>query len=74
MDRYEQLANGIVKQAATDYRRALAYLEKTPKGPAANLAKRTVSECERFFTGEWINVLTNVDGKSIMDRIKGEYL
>ena len=74
MDRYERLSNGIVEQAANDYRRALAYLKNTPKGPDVYLARRTVSECEKFFTGDWIKILTNVDGKSIMDRIKGEYL
>lgn len=73
MDRYQNLANGIVEQAASDYRRALKGLKNKPDDPDAYLWIKTVVECEKFFKGEWIKVLTNIDGESIMNKIKDEF-
>lgn len=72
MNEYENLANGIIELAAKDYRRALKYIKRNPKGPKVHENKRMVSDCERFFCGHWIEELTAADGKMIMNRIKSE--
>ena len=56
---YTNLANAIITKAVQDYKFALRYdLPKTKK------------DCESFFCSEWFEVLTNLDGKTIMRRIK----
>lgn len=55
-----RLANAIVLQAVKDYRRALRQLRQNPKN---RIAMDNAMECERFFEGEWIQVLTSVDGQ-----------
>ncbi|HAX50661.1 MAG TPA: hypothetical protein DCX82_01795 [Lachnospiraceae bacterium] len=72
MDPYENLANGIIELEAKDYRRALKYIKKHPKGPKIHENERTIRDCERFFCGHWITELSGVDGKMIMNRIKSE--
>ena len=74
MDQYETLANAIVIQAANDYRRALLYLKKkhSKKSNKTIEALRVKSECERFFQGEWIKCLTDLDGLSLMKKIQKE--
>lgn len=72
MYQYEALANGIIVRAAKDYRHALKYLKKNEYGDRAIEAKRTITDCERFFQGEWIKELTDVDGNTIMQKIKEE--
>ncbi len=72
MNPYENLANGIIIQAAKDYRRALKYIKKHPKGSKVHENERTIRDCERFFCGRWIEELTDVDGKMIMNQIKSE--
>lgn len=64
---YENLAMAIVEQAARDYKRSLKKLEKEPHDIEA---KKLVADVERFFTGQWIKELTDVDGIEIMNRIK----
>ena len=72
MNEYESLANGIIELAAKDYRRALKYIKKYPHAHKSHEAWRTISDCERFFCGHWIEELTAADGKMIMNRIKSE--
>ncbi|RGU89892.1 hypothetical protein DWW31_18200 [Clostridium sp. AF15-17LB] len=64
---YENLAMAIVEQAARDYKRSLKKLVKEPHNIEA---KKLVADAERFFTGQWIKELTDVDGLDIMNRIK----
>ncbi len=66
---YIRLANAIVTLAAKDYRRALIALKKNSRN---SLAMDKALECERFFDGDWIAVLTTVDGKWIKNRLREE--
>ena len=69
MDSYQELANAIVKLAATDYLGSLKALKKNPKN---RNAMSTANECERFFTGTWFETLTDVDGNWLMKRLQEE--
>lgn len=64
-----RLANAIVLQAVKDYRRALRQLRQNPKN---RIAMDNAMECERFFEGEWIQVLTSVDGQWLKNRLREE--
>ena len=56
---YTNLANAIITKAVQDYKFALRCdLPKTKK------------DCESFFCSDWFEVLTNLDGKTIMRKIK----
>ena len=69
MDPYEELANAIIIQAAKDYRAAGKALKKTP-GSMSDI--KTVRECERFFNSDWFRTLTNVDGGSLLEKLREE--
>ena len=69
MDGYQLLANAIVEKAADDYRKALKDLIKYPNDASAESMK---GRCERFFKSQWMQVLTNVDGLWLMDRLRKE--
>ena len=79
-DPYQNLANAIVHGAADDYRRARRYLIKHPEIPESEYgrymwadAHRVIVECEAFFCGDWIKMLTALDGVEILNRLRGEY-
>ena len=61
MGSYERLAYAIIIQAVKDYRRA----KRTE-----NLG--VLKECERFFGGSWFEVLTDIPGKLIIERLRQE--
>ena len=63
------LANAVVTLAAKDYRKALKALKKNPRN---RKAMDIAMECERFFDGDWIKVLTTVDGQWLKDRLREE--
>ena len=67
MDGYDNLRNGIVRQAAEDY--AAAFMGNAVGGKDAD---RMMRECEAFFHSEWYEALTNgaVDGKWLAKQIK----
>ena len=65
------LANAIVVSVCKSYRRTLKQLKKNPK------SKRAMAEamdCEKFFDGDWINVLTKVDGDYLKKKLREEAL
>lgn len=66
---YTNLANGIVIQAVDDYRRLLR--GKPIQGNLKGYV--SIKECEKFFLSEWFYILTNVDGQTILDRLRREY-
>ena len=66
---YELLANAIIVNACQDWRRAARRIIQH-KGKPSDY--QTVEECTRFFTGEWIKVLTNVDGNYILHKLRDE--
>ncbi len=70
---YENLANAIVAQAVSDYKftcnRIIRYEEHTPERYTA-IATRV--DLDRFFNSKWYNILTNVDSKYIIQRVRLE--
>lgn len=62
---YEDLANAVIIQAVNEYRGLLSGSIK-PK-PDVNIPK-----LEKFFKSEWFRVLTNMDGATIMNRVRRE--
>lgn len=71
MNGYEELAAAIVARAVQDYRMALKYLKKHPRRSRRRTKFENLKhDCERFFTGDWIRELTDVDGRKIMEKIQ----
>ena len=68
-DPYGELANAIVVQAANDWRKAVKKLEEDPYSKPAGAMRK---ECERFFLSRWFTMLTSVDGKMILRKLKEE--
>ena len=66
---YEQLANAIVLQAVSDYRRALRKVKKNPKNREAI---EDTLQLEKFFRSEWYQVLTSVDGEYLIEKLREE--
>lgn len=69
LDPYQELANGIVVQAAQDWRAAVKKLKKHPDRAES---RREKEECEQFFLSEWFVLLTEVDGRGILQKLKQE--
>lgn len=67
----QMLANAIIIQAADDYRISLRRLKLNRMNREYLGVKE---ECEKFFLSQWVEQLTNVDGKAIMMRIQKEEL
>ena len=67
MSPYYNLANAIIVQAVTDYRKALRHYNRDPqKDKSAN----EVAELECFFTSEWFEQLSDLNGRSIMEQVR----
>ena len=67
---WQKLANAIVEQAVKDYRTAQARVKAHPE--SADHAKVEVRQLERFFRSSWFEVLTDVDGRLVLSRLKKE--
>ena len=66
----DALVRGIVRQAAYDWRSAMAILSREPD---CGQADRTRKECERFFLSDYFHALTGLDGTMILNRLKKEF-
>ena len=66
---YENLANAIVMQAVTDYRKLL----RGEPIIESKCRKVSIEEIEQFLKSDWFFTLTNVDGNKIIKRLKEEY-
>lgn len=64
---YENLANAIVVLAAKDYRSAL---RRQKRHPGNKETQHTIDRLERFFRSAWYEVLTDVEGEYLIERIK----
>ena len=63
---FQMLANAIIVQAAKDFRAAYkAYKRKSSN----KWAESEVRELTKFFCSDYFDVLTNVDGPSILHRM-----
>lgn len=67
MNPYELLANAVIIQAAEDYRVALITLKNNP---GSCYARRIIKDVEEFFLSAWFRVLTDLNGKTLMEGIK----
>lgn len=67
-DPYRKLAIGIVHRAVLDYRchNAMCYLKPTFERQAE------IRKLERFFKGNWIQMLTDIDGTRILKVLQNE--
>ena len=68
-DPYERLANAIILQAASDYRRDLKKLKKNPQNRDV---MNEVLQIEKFFRSPWYQVLTTVDGEFLIQKLRKE--
>lgn len=69
MDPYQELANAVIIQAVKDYRGALRQLKRNPRYKEAINMKK---ECETFFQSEWFQILTALDGTTLMRKLQEE--
>ena len=76
MDGYEALANAIIIQAASDYRTARKVINSKPEALEEDKyykkAVKVRDECREFFEGDWISVLTRVNGKDMLRALDKE--
>lgn len=68
-ENYQMLANAIIIQAVDDYRCALRVLRDFPD---MSQAVARCKEVEDFFLSDWFSILTEVDGKMLIKRLRKE--
>ena len=70
---WEEMANAIIIQAAEDWREAKRIL-RSPDIPEEDrrAAEETVRETESFFLSEEYMLLTKLDGRELLSRLKKE--
>lgn len=66
---YERLANAIILQAASDYRRDLKKIKKNPQNREV---MNEVLQIEKFFRSPWYQVLTTVDEEFVIQKLRKE--
>ena len=69
MEPYENLANAIVLQAVKDYRDVLA---RAASHAAKDCYQRSKDDLERFFRSGWFEVLTDLNGEVLIQRMNEE--
>ncbi len=69
MNPYENLANAIIIQAATDYRKALVDLKRNNNYKPAIDNK---AECECFFHSAWFGILSQINPEMLISKIAKE--
>lgn len=67
LDRYENLANAIVLQAAMDYKKAILHLKWNPMD---RNWKGEIKRILEFFKSDWYCVLTGVDYRLILGEME----
>ena len=66
---YRDLADAIILQAVTDYRRAHWKLRQCEQHKEALEA---IAECEGFFRSTWFSMLCSLDGDQLLQDLKRE--
>ena len=66
---WEDLANAIILQAVEDYRRARRIIRKRPDHQGA---WKIIRETERFMKSRWFAQLTDIDGETLLRKLKEE--
>ena len=67
---WQKLANAIVEKAVKDYRMEQARIKADPQN--SDYTKAEAWKLERFFRSDWFEVLTDMDGRLILSRLKKE--
>ena len=67
MNPYYDLANAVIEQAVKDYRTALKQYILNPMDEEREV-EVILLEC--FFKSEWFQILSDLDGKSLMEKIR----
>ena len=67
---FEDLANAIIIQAVKDYRR---YLNMVSRNPNNEKAYKEIRRIERFFRSSWFSVLSELNGRILISKIKEDY-
>lgn len=70
-DPLESLANGIIIQAAKDYRSACVRI-RSPRSRKKDEAERMKEECLRFFRSQWFTQLTRMEPEFLIRRLDEE--
>lgn len=65
----ENLAHAIILQAVRDYRDVRKILKKYPKH---ELSLKMQEEIEEFFLSDWFTVLTKLEGKTLLEKLREE--
>ena len=68
-DEYAGLVQAVVMQAVEDYRRARKILRHRPDHIRA---MKTARDVEGFFRSAWFMTLTGLDGREILEKLKGD--
>lgn len=71
LDPYQALANGIIIQAAKDYRWACKKL-KNPRCHKRREAEMMKDDCLRFFRSQWFGELTEVEPEYLIRKLNEE--
>ena len=69
MSGYEELANAVIIQAAKDFTAAYKRMKRFPNDTRA---QDEVREITKFFCSQWFEVLSDVDGPTLLRKIKDE--
>lgn len=64
---YIELVNAIILQTFKDYSNAERKLKRDPTNPEAH---RLINDIERFCRSEWFEMMTDLDGEWLLERIK----
>ena len=67
----QNLIEGIVRQAADDYRNARRG-ELRSRDQGHYIPSALKRECERFFRSSWFEMLTGLDGEAILEKLEAE--
>ena len=65
-ENYQALANAIILEAVRDFRAAYRRLKRFPDDKAA---KAMVQDVTRFFHSQYFEILTPLDGPSLLKKI-----
>ena len=68
-DEYADLVQAVVMQAVEDFRLARNILRRRPD---STRARRMLRDVEGFFHSAWFITLTGLDGREILNRLKGD--
>lgn len=66
---WEDLANGIIEQAADDYKRSLKKIKKSKQLRAA----QEIHSLNRWFRSEWFSMLTQIDPEYLIQNLNKIY-